>query len=106
MSLQERDGQIAKRHSWTHTTVNRGQSQKSSLSILARKETCGMTSNKFSALFIFLSIGSVAVPAIGLSGMSPQSENTPTFAAEAPTGFKTPTLQHHPGSRSVSNGIP
>ncbi len=65
-----------------------------------------MTSNEISILFIFLSIGSVAVPAIGLSGMSPRSENTPSSAAEAPTGFKTPTLQHHPGSRSVSNGIP
>jgi CxxC motif-containing protein (DUF1111 family) len=37
--------------------------------------------------------------ALGLAGMAQQS------ATEAPSGFDTPTLAQHPGSRSVSNGI-
>jgi CxxC motif-containing protein (DUF1111 family) len=64
-----------------------------------------MTRNKV-PLFLFLCLGLVALAAISLSGTPQQSEIAQPSATEAPTGFKTPTLQHHPGSRSVSNGIP
>ena len=45
---------------------------------------------------------------LGLAGLAQQSAQTPATpeATEAPAGFKTPTLSKHPGSKSVSNGIP
>jgi hypothetical protein len=45
---------------------------------------------------------------LGLAGLAQQSAQKPVAptATEAPAGFKTPTLSKHPGSRSVSNGIP
>jgi CxxC motif-containing protein (DUF1111 family) len=55
-------------------------------------------------VFLF-SIGMVAVASISLHGTPRQGEIAQPSATEAPTGFKTPTLQHRPGSRSVSNGI-
>lgn len=45
---------------------------------------------------------------LGLAGLAQQSVQTltPPIPTEAPAGFKTPTLSKHPGSKSVSNGIP
>jgi hypothetical protein len=45
---------------------------------------------------------------LGLVGLAQQSAQKPATltATEAPAGFKTPTLSKHPGSKSVSNGIP
>jgi len=45
---------------------------------------------------------------LGLAGLAQQSTREPAtpMAIEAPAGFKTPTLSKHPGSKSVSNGIP
>jgi hypothetical protein len=45
---------------------------------------------------------------LGLAGLAQQSVQTPATPkpTEAPAGFKTPTLSKHPGSKSVSNGIP
>jgi CxxC motif-containing protein (DUF1111 family) len=45
---------------------------------------------------------------LGLVGLAQQFAREPatTTASEAPAGFKTPTLSKHPGSRSVSNGLP
>jgi len=51
-------------------------------------------------------MGLVATTGISLLGAATQSESRHPSPAEAPTGFKTPTLQRHPGSRSVSNGNP
>jgi len=57
-------------------------------------------------LVLLLSIGLVAVAAIRLHGEPRRGEIAHPYATEAPTGFRTPTLQHHRGSQSVSNGIP
>ena len=62
-------------------------------------------SSKNALVFLF-SIGMVASASIGLDGAPRRGEIAPPSATEAATGFRTPTLQHHPGSRSVSNGIP
>jgi hypothetical protein len=45
---------------------------------------------------------------LGLAGLAQRSAPEPVMstATEAPAGFKTPTLSKHPGSKSVSNGIP
>jgi CxxC motif-containing protein (DUF1111 family) len=64
-----------------------------------------MTSNKGSVA-LFLCLGLVALATIALCSVAQQYEIAQLSATEAPTGFKTPTLQRHPGSRSVSNGIP
>jgi len=49
-----------------------------------------------SALFLTLALGAFSLVV----------SQTPTrFAAEAPTGFATPTLTDNPGSKSVSNGM-
>jgi len=57
-----------------------------------------------------LCLGLVALAAIGLYGVPQLPGIAQPSATEAPTGFKTPTLQHRPPSRlslqSVSNGIP
>jgi CxxC motif-containing protein (DUF1111 family) len=49
--------------------------------------------------------GLVTLGLIGLAQESTQQPAAPN-ATEAPAGFKTPTLSKHPGSKSVSNGIP
>jgi len=48
------------------------------------------------------------VVAVGLIGLAQQSahEASASQPTEAPAGFKTPLLSKHPGSKSVSNGIP
>src|SRR5579872_2857197 len=45
---------------------------------------------------------------LGLVGLAQQSAQSPVppKVTEAPAGFRTPTLSAHPGSKSVSNGIP
>lgn len=57
---------------------------------------------------ITLTLCVAALVSLGLIGLAQQSAQAPAApkATEAPAGFKTPTLSKHPGSKSVSNGIP
>lgn len=48
----------------------------------------------------------LAGAAIAVAGFAMPSETEKTQVTEAPAGFETPLLQNHPGSKSVSNGIP
>jgi CxxC motif-containing protein (DUF1111 family) len=57
---------------------------------------------------VLLAVCSSGVIGLGLVGLAQQSAQNPQppKITEAPAGFKTPTLSKHPGSKSVSNGIP
>jgi CxxC motif-containing protein (DUF1111 family) len=56
-------------------------------------------------LLVVCCSGVIGLGLVGLAQQSAQKPVPPT-ATEAPAGFNTPTLSKHPGSRSVSNGIP
>src|SRR5580704_4411790 len=56
-------------------------------------------------LLVVCCSGLIGLGLVGLAQQPAQKPATPT-ATEAPAGFKTPTLSKHPGSKSVSNGIP
>jgi CxxC motif-containing protein (DUF1111 family) len=69
-------------------------------------EAANMTRQTVYTMFTSLCIGLIAQAAISLPSPFQDLENSGRMATEAPSGFRTPTLQRHQGSRSVSNGIP
>ena len=56
-------------------------------------------------LLVVCCSGVIGLGLVGLAQKSAQSP-VPPKVSEAPAGFRTPTLSAHPGSKSVSNGIP